>query len=311
MNWRRRLACLFGIALAVASCDQGVDFDARVEKPAFAAGKGPEILFDEGHHNHHGLGSTYRPFAELLGNDGFQMASLSGPVTSQSLSGARILAIVSARAESDTNAEPAFTAQEIGLITNFVRRGGSLLLVTDHYPFPNAVETLANALGLDVAKGMTFDPIHHRRETKDDSRLVFSRSNGLLGSHPIISGRNSTEAVDEIETFTGDAVRPRPDTKWMPLMKLSDTAINRLGVPEIKRDGDQVRVEVEFISPTPAAGWSQGMASEMGAGRIVVLAEAAMITAQEDGGRKIGMNSEGNDNRQFLLNVMRWLARAR
>jgi hypothetical protein len=218
--------------------------------------------------------------------------------------------VVTAQADTETNAEPAFTSGEARLILDFVRRGGSLLLVSEHYPFANSVETLANAFGLEVAKGMTFDPVHHRRETKDDSRLLFSRGNRLLGSHPVISGRNAGEAVDEVETFTGDAVRARPGTEWTPLLKLSDTAINHLGVPKIQRDGGDVRVEVEFVSPTPAAGWTQGAAMESGAGRVVVLAEAAMISAQEDGDRKIGMNSPGNDNRQFLLNVMRWLGRA-
>jgi hypothetical protein len=41
---------------------------------------------------------------------------------------------------------------------------------------------------------------------------------------------------------------------------------------------------------------------------VVAVAEAAMLTAQEDGGRKIGMNAPGNDNRQFVLNMMHWLA---
>jgi hypothetical protein len=40
----------------------------------------------------------------------------------------------------------------------------------------------------------------------------------------------------------------------------------------------------------------------------VALAEAAMATAQEDGGRKLGMNAPGNDNRQFVLNTLHWLA---
>ncbi|HYC88945.1 MAG TPA: hypothetical protein VEO54_07020 [Thermoanaerobaculia bacterium] len=42
---------------------------------------------------------------------------------------------------------------------------------------------------------------------------------------------------------------------------------------------------------------------------MVVLAEAAMVTAQEDGGRPIGFNVPGTGNRQFLLNTMHWLSR--
>ena len=61
-----------------------------------------------------------------------------------------------------------------------------------------------------------------------------------------------------------------------------------------------------------AAGRSQGLAMQAGKGRVVVLAEAAMLTAQidEKTGNKFGMNAPGNDNRAFALNVMRWLAGA-
>jgi hypothetical protein len=52
-----------------------------------------------------------------------------------------------------------------------------------------------------------------------------------------------------------------------------------------------------------------------GKGRAVVLGEAAMLSAQvvrfPDGGEvKVGMNARGYDDRQFALNVARWLSRA-
>jgi hypothetical protein len=33
-----------------------------------------------------------------------------------------------------------------------------------------------------------------------------------------------------------------------------------------------------------------------------------MLTAQRDGGRRIGMNLPGNDNRQLALNIMHWVS---
>jgi hypothetical protein len=56
-----------------------------------------------------------------------------------------------------------------------------------------------------------------------------------------------------------------------------------------------------------------------GRGRVVVMGEAAMFSAQvtpftDPNGRvnemRMGMNVAGNDNRQFLLNVMKWLTRS-
>jgi hypothetical protein len=46
------------------------------------------------------------------------------------------------------------------------------------------------------------------------------------------------------------------------------------------------------------------------AGKVVVLGEAVMITAQVKGSNKIkfGMNREGNYKKQLAINVMRWLS---
>lgn len=55
---------------------------------------------------------------------------------------------------------------------------------------------------------------------------------------------------------------------------------------------------------------------KFGRGRVVVLGEAALLSAQviriEQGGQpqelKMGMNVPGNDDRQFALNLFHWLS---
>lgn len=50
-------------------------------------------------------------------------------------------------------------------------------------------------------------------------------------------------------------------------------------------------------SDTSAAGRCQGLALRVGKGRVVVLAESAMLTAQvSEQGVRFGMNTPGNDN---------------
>jgi hypothetical protein len=58
------------------------------------------------------------------------------------------------------------------------------------------------------------------------------------------------------------------------------------------------------------AGQAQGLAFKFGKGRIVMLGEAAMLSAQVFGPKNspMGMNVPGNDNRQFALNIMHWLS---
>jgi len=69
-------------------------------------------------------------------------------------------------------------------------------------------------------------------------------------------------------------------------------------------------VTVTYGKPVPATGYSQGLAFELGKGRVVVLGEAGMLSAQLDReGRPFGMNVAGNENRQFVLNTMHWLSR--
>ena len=64
----------------------------------------------------------------------------------------------------------------------------------------------------------------------------------------------------------------------------------------------------------PVGGRAQGIAMTFGQGRVVVLGEAAMLSAQvstrNDPPRTapMGMNEPGNDNRQFVLNTLHWLS---
>lgn len=61
----------------------------------------------------------------------------------------------------------------------------------------------------------------------------------------------------------------------------------------------------------PAKGHAQGIAMPFGKGRVVMLGEAGMLSAQVDPlGDKMGMNRKGNNNRQFALNAVHWLSRA-
>jgi hypothetical protein len=79
-------------------------------------------------------------------------------------------------------------------------------------------------------------------------------------------------------------------------MQLADTAMDAMpgGAP-----------------PVPAKGRAQGVAMKFGKGRVVVLGEAAMLTAQLGGPNKtpFGMNRPGTDDRQLALNIMHWLSK--
>jgi hypothetical protein len=56
------------------------------------------------------------------------------------------------------------------------------------------------------------------------------------------------------------------------------------------------------------AGGAQGVALRVGRGRVVVLGEAAMLTAQVAAREPFGMQTGDNDNIAFARNVIAWLA---
>jgi hypothetical protein len=68
-------------------------------------------------------------------------------------------------------------------------------------------------------------------------------------------------------------------------------------------------------TPTvPGAGHLQGALIELGAGRVAVFGEAAMFTAQVAGPQEIpmGLRAPGaEENKQFALDIVNWLAHAR
>src|SRR5690348_2249087 len=62
------------------------NFDTRVANPAYAK-NGPKVLFDEAHNNFHTAGGRYKPFADLITNDGYQVTPNKNKFIPQSLKG--------------------------------------------------------------------------------------------------------------------------------------------------------------------------------------------------------------------------------
>ena len=290
-------------ALALAACQSSgatpdESYDTRIEQPAFRRGTGPVVLIDEAHHNIHRAGHTYRPFADLLRNDGYRIERNRERIDRRALESAGLLVIANALGTNERNDDLALAEGEVDAIVQWVESGGSLLLITDHYPTGAAVANLAARLGVDMSGGVTEDSAHHDPRF-DPSHIVFDS----LPPHP------ATDGVARVLTFTGQSLGvPAGATALLPLRP---TARDRPAAPRVERDGDVVRVHVEYGAPTPAVGRAQAVAMPRGSGRVVVLAEAAMATAQLSAydGSPFGMNVDGYDNRRFVLNVVHWLTR--
>jgi hypothetical protein len=219
-----------------------------------------------------------------------------------------ILVLALAQGTNDTNDDAAYSETEATVIEGWVRAGGSLLLITDHWPFGSAVRSLAQKFDVTMGEGLVQDTTYSDPD-RGDSHLVFSVENGLLRDHPIVRGRSPAEQVRSVLTFTGQSIQG--PAAAVPFLALSDAATERPpGPARVERNGGDVRVHMEYGDPVSASSRAQGLALEVGAGRVVVLGEAGMLRAQHERNQKpVGMNVPGYDNRQLALNIMHWLSR--
>ena len=279
-------------ALAQQSADP--HFDARVDKPAFAKNF-PRVLFDEAHYNFDTTNNRYKPFGELLFNDGYHIAVNRQPFTKTSLASHKILVIVNPLGSEDTDDEgavgPAFTTAECEVVTDWVRGGGALLFIADQAPFASAAEILAKQLGVEMSRSETTDPANADKEFGLPSVIVYSRENHQLAEVAITNGRSEAERVNRVLVFSGQSLKGPQGSE--AFLKLADGAVNEI-------DG----------KTASAAGRAQGIAFRLGKGRVVVLGDAAMLSAQVAGSdnQPVGMNVPNVDNRQLALNIVHWLS---
>ena len=310
-------AALAGPAMAQT---QGPDLSYRpvLAAPAYAE-VGPLIQLDAAHGSVQTIDGRYAGFAALVRADGYQIrAGEQALDTPGALDGVDILVISNAQLRVGGPETSAFTVPEISAIEAWVRAGGSLLLAADHAPHGVAAEALGEAFGVRMGTGYAFR-LTPGGENAVSSQLMFSTEAGTLGDHPILRGRNADEAVDTVKSFTGQSLAgPAGSTILMALLPTDREAVNSAVLGEIN---DRIEAgeaaEAVLADRSVVALSAQGLAFEHGAGRVVVLGEAGMLTAQrldfpEGDAREdivFGLQTDGHDDQQFALNILHWLSR--
>ncbi|HEX6124237.1 MAG TPA: hypothetical protein VFZ23_02580, partial [Pyrinomonadaceae bacterium] len=203
--------------------------------------------------------------------------------------------------ENQMEDRPAFSEAESDVVRDWVRAGGALLLIVDHTPWGAAARNLARRFDIDMSNSYTRDASNYDRDYGSLSAVIYSRENQNLADHPITRGRIASEKVNVVETFTGQSLKGPSES--VAFLKLSDMATDELPSPTGAK---------EKPPRVSAAGRAQGVAFRFGRGRVVVLGEAAMLSAQiagsGEGQYRVGMNRACIDNRQLALNIMHWLS---
>ena len=272
------------------------------------------VMFDEAHHNLMASASSgYRPFVLTMTDADFTVTRNLQPFSAERLAMADIIVSVNPNgadqsAPVESRAGPAYTAPELDALEKWVANGGGLLLVTDHYPTGPAAQVLGDRFGVHLSGGWTDDPAHRRSLPGYGATfgyLVFSRENGLLGDHPITRGLDRFERVNAITTTTGGSIEGPAGS--VSLLRLSPTAVDWIPSRTPRSPSASTsKATIRDFNPcpdcdrVPAGGRSQGIALEFGRGRIVIIGEMGAL---------VQFSISGMDNRQFALNIVRWLAR--
>ena len=263
---------------------QETDTNYQPPRDAFrsSAARGKVIVVDEGHGNRHGLGTTETPgtlrwIVAAAEDSGVTVRGLYGPARPEALSRASLL--IAAGATS------AFTDSEIASIVEWVRGGGSLLLLTDHPPFSGSTASLTAAFGVGTTLDVVVDPQMADPRMPQSARIRFAGD--AIAAHDI------TKGVRCVVTYGGQVLwRAAPETA--ALLRLSPAA--RLADGRATRTGD--------------AALAQLISFAFGRGRVVVSGETALFTSQRKSrGVPIGVGDRACDNERLAVNTMRWLLR--
>jgi len=262
-----------------------------IQSPKYASGKGSVVWLDAAHNNFHTLDGRYAPFGKVLQKDGYQLKSNTDQFTRSKLKSCRILVISNPLHASnverwDLPNPSAFSPKEIEAVNHWVRSGGSLLLIADHMPFAGAAQALGQSFGIEFLNCFALD---NRKRGLE----VFYKGDQSMAQNEL------TQGIDTVVTFTGSAFRIPAGAE--PILLLKDYTLK------------SPKVAWQFEENTPfvgSEGYCQGAYLSYGKGRVVVMGEAAMFSAQLSGPnrRPVGMNvPSARQNGQLLLNIIHWL----
>ena len=310
------LACLFAlvVAPAVDAQNQTADAGYRFENanPAYPDGTGPTVQIHRFVSPYVQRGS-FDAFKTLIESDGFNARWLDKQISGEVLEETNVLVIANAYTKggardfnnfSTLEAPSVYNDAEIALIANWVRDGGSLLILADHSPFAGGTIKLAEALGFTFMTGVAV----HKSSISENiiSNIDFrregeSRRIGRLSGHPIVDGGLGRPRISHYFAFEGQAIIPPPQ------------AASLLTIPKGYETILTLSVREEFYTAMrlDASGFSQGAVLDLDNGRIGVFGETGGFTSQvRSNVRSMGLAApEADENAEFVLSTLRWLAK--
>jgi len=188
---------------------------------------------------------------------------------------------------------PPFTHAEVVSLTSFVRRGGGLVLLTDHtnvYYHGEMLSPLAERLGFSLPPVTACDKAHGYTMSPKTTTWIVPRTRG---EHPILKN------VERLGLMTAGAVHPIEDSSLEILASTSDQGWEDYWHPyrkpksagftgNMRQDSDELDAQVPVL-----------LAGNVGKGRVVVLSD-------QNAWGTIFLGVE--DNAQLAINALAWAA---
>jgi hypothetical protein len=289
------------LTLATVASETFDSLCVRAAAAAASAASRPTVGIDEAHGNAGATSGFFKPLSDLLGRAGYGVVPVAGRFETERLTAIDLLVVSTgdrAAASAAKSQSAAIDDRECDLVRDWVRGGGSLLVVAGGTPFVGETDPLAARFGVQTGGGRVFDRVPGGGMT---TALEFSRANGRLGEHPILrgSGRGRIARVlggggESLSVPRGAAI----------LLKLSGTAREAMTRDDLEAEEFAARQEAGIAGSfsVPVAGRGQAIALSLGKGRLVVLGDAYLLSG-------LGLSVSEADNRQFALNVVGWLSR--
>ena len=275
-----------------------ISVNLKIENPSYKINDGPLIMFDSAHKNFFIQSHLIKPLVDLLLNDGYRVSFLDKEFSKSSLSQAKVLVVITAlpfdfATESSAAEKKTFSQNELNELQDWVKNGGSLLAFSEHAPFDQAINPLLQKFEIKSSVGTTIDTINY--ENKYGQGMIKFENENLNKNHPIVSGKYK---VERLVSFGGSALL---GPKFENILKLGESSLNIKHSTGIGPEG---------------MGDSQGLAGKYGSGKIVVFGDSngftAMVFNKQDGSKMYaGMNTEGYDWKNFVLNTFTWLTNSK
>ena len=273
-----------------------INVDLSVENPSFKFNEGPLVMIDAAHKNFFVQSHLIKPLVDIVLNDGYRVSFIDKKFTKENLNQAKILIIITAlpfdfATQSSAAGMETYTETELNEVQAWVNNGGSLLVFSEHAPFDQAINPLLKKFEIESSVGVTIDTLNYDKSY--NYRMIVFKGDNLNNSHPLVNGKYE---VKKLVSFGGSALSGE---KYDNILKLGNSSLN---------------VKHQTGNGPLGRGNSQGLAGFYGKGKIVAFGDSngftAMIFNNEDGSKMYaGMNSEGYDWKNFVLNTFDWLSK--